>query len=136
MKYVIFPKNPKENNFPKGLVVDLYLISKDTIIPEDVIDSELYNIPEGYYAIEDKDPNSEFLFKALFGKNYTLKVLVYLKESYLEREEIFTRPKYPRSLLVELYPIWKDTIIPEDVIDPEIYDIPEGYYAIIPKSPD
>lgn len=33
-------------------VVDLYPISEDTIIPEEALDSEKWDVPEGYYAIE------------------------------------------------------------------------------------
>ncbi len=32
--------------------------------------------------------------------------------------------------IVDLYPIEEDTIIPENALDPEIWEIPEGYYAI------
>lgn len=32
--------------------------------------------------------------------------------------------------IVDLYPIDEDTIIPEEALDPEVWDIPEGYYAI------
>lgn len=32
--------------------------------------------------------------------------------------------------IVDLYPIEEDAIIPENALDPEIWEIPEGYYAI------
>ena len=38
--------------------------------------------------------------------------------------------------IVNLYPVDEDTIIPEEALDPEIWDIPEGYYAIEVKNVD
>lgn len=32
--------------------------------------------------------------------------------------------------IVDLYPVDEDTIIPEEALDPEKWDVPEGYYAI------
>lgn len=46
------------------------------------------------------------------------------------------RELYLSMLIVDLYPILKDTVIPEDAIDPKIYDIPEGFYAVISKGSD
>lgn len=34
------------------------------------------------------------------------------------------------SAVVDLYPVDEDTIIPEEALDPEKWDVPEGYYAI------
>lgn len=56
-------------------------------------------------------------------------------------EIIRSREKYDRSLrlpyaefieseVVDLYPINEDTIIPGEALDPERWEIPEGYYAI------
>lgn len=33
-------------------IVDLYPINEDSIIPEEALDSEKWDVPEGYYAIE------------------------------------------------------------------------------------
>ena len=37
------------------MAVDLYRISEETIIPKEALDPEVWNIPEGYYAIEHKE---------------------------------------------------------------------------------
>ena len=37
-------------------------------------------------------------------------------------------------LLVELCPIIDDMQIPKDALNPEIWDIPEGYYAVMANS--
>ena len=41
------------------LIVDLYPISEDTVIPKDAMDSEIYDIPEGYYAVMANSDNKE-----------------------------------------------------------------------------
>lgn len=37
------------------LIADLYPISEDTEIPEEALDPTIWNIPNGYYAIESKN---------------------------------------------------------------------------------
>mgnify|MGYP005925679583 CR=1 FL=1 len=39
-----------------------------------------------------------------------------------------------RSVVADLYPILEDTIIPEEALNPSIWKIPEGYYAVISKD--
>lgn len=51
-----------------------------------------------------------------------------------EISEIESPKTYLSMLIVDLYPISKDTVIPKDAIDSEIYDIPEGYYAVMANS--
>ena len=36
-------------------IVDLYRIKKETIIPREALDPEIWDIPEGYYALEHKE---------------------------------------------------------------------------------
>ena len=38
--------------------------------------------------------------------------------------------KEPNIMAVELYRIKEGTIIPKEALDPGVWDIPEGYYAI------
>ena len=60
--------------------------------------------------------------------------IVYLKEEFSEMNSPYV--KYLDSLIVDLYPILENTVIPEEALDPKIYDIPEGYYAVMTKSSD
>lgn len=39
---------------------NLYRIKDDTVIPEDALDPEIWNVPEGYYAIEVKESLDKF----------------------------------------------------------------------------
>lgn len=48
-----------------------------------------------------------------------------------EEKEFKTTPYgYCTSMLVDLYPITEDTVIPKEALDPTIWNIPKGYYAI------
>lgn len=59
-----------------------------------------------------------------------------VKEAVVERKLTDEEKDIIRSHLecnykiVMLYPINENTEIPEDALDPEIWEIPEGYYAI------
>lgn len=44
-------------------------------------------------------------------------------------------PELP-FLIADLYPILEDTEIPEEALDPTIWNIPNGYYAIESKNLD
>lgn len=44
-------------------------------------------------------------------------------------------PELP-FLIADLYPILEDTEIPEEALDPTIWSIPNGYYAIESKNLD
>ena len=37
------------------MIVDLYRIKKGTIIPKEALNPEIWDIPEGYYALEHKE---------------------------------------------------------------------------------
>jgi hypothetical protein len=59
-----------------------------------------------------------------------------VKEAVIERkltdeEKDIIRPHLECNYkIVMLYPINENTEIPTDALDPEIWNIPEGYYAI------
>lgn len=59
-----------------------------------------------------------------------------VKEAVIERkltdeEKDIVRPHLECNYkIVDLYPVDEDTIIPEEALDPEKWDVPEGYYAI------
>ena len=53
------------------------------------------------------------------------------KENLLMKRERYIRPHLECNYkIVMLYPINENTEIPTDALDPEIWNIPEGYYAI------
>lgn len=91
----------------KSKYVDLYYILKDAGIPRKALDPKIWDIPEGFYAMETR----------LYVDT------IQIKEKY--RDD----PRYFGKLFAYFYPIKEDEEIPEEALDPKIWDIPIGYYA-------
>ena len=53
----------------------------------------------------------------------------------IEDELVYINPLPElRSVVADLYPISENTVIPEEALNPSIWKIPEGYYAIASKK--
>ena len=89
--------------------VVLYYILPGAGIPRKALDPNIWEIPEGFYAMEPKPFVGEVL----------------LKEKYRNMKN----PIYLDVLFAYLYPIKEGEEIPKNALDPEIWDIPDGYYA-------
>lgn len=92
----------------KSKYVDLYYILKDAGIPRKALDPKIWDIPEGFYAMETR-PYVD---------------TIRLREDYNENP-----PIHLDILFAYLYPIKEGEEIPKEALDPEIWDIPIGYYA-------
>lgn len=57
-------ENLNFNSLVENKVVNLYFITKDMVVPDNALDPEIWNIPEGYYAI-DREEDSDFSFPEL-----------------------------------------------------------------------
>lgn len=92
--------------------VKLYPIIENNELPKEALDPKVWEIPKGYYAVEDNklnkrlEPTEKFIEK-IHPDNYK-----------------------PDKILAKLYPIIDEDEIPEEALDPKIWNIPEGYYAI------
>ena len=114
-------ENLNFNSLVENKVVNLYFITKDTVVPDNALDPEIWNIPEGYYAID-------FLYMKKDNK-------IRRSEIIKQKDKIDRLLRIPYAInfetkIVDLYPINEDSIIPEEALDSEKWDVPEGYYAI------
>ena len=101
--------------------VDLYPIT-EAGIPRKVMDPEIWNIPEGYYAIET-NIKSTLVFRKDYLDLGEDKLISLIESLDLDFLMSFSKP-------VKLYPVIENDEIPEEALDPKIWNIPEGYYAI------
>lgn len=89
----------------KSKYVDLYPIT-EVGIPRKALDPTIWDIPEGFYALDIKSHYEE----------------IFLKDN--------SNKQSSRPLLVHLFPIIEGKRIPKEALDPTIWNIPEGYYAL------
>ena len=77
---------------------------------------------------------NDFLITLVDGKEHDIKEIreiVAKKKKLTDEEKDIIRPHLECNYkIVMLYPINENTEIPTDALDPEIWNIPEGYYAI------
>lgn len=96
--------------------VKLYPIIENNELPKEALDPKVWEIPKGCYAIEEIENNNNESNK----KEPTEKFI----------EKIHPDNYKPDKILAKLYPIIDEDEIPEEALDPKIWNIPEGYYAI------
>ena len=110
----ITTKDGKESKY-----VNLYPIT-EVGIPRKALDPKIWEIPEGFYAMEPKPYIGE----------------VYLRNPRTYKKGVFEDPAEFNPIPATLYPIEDGKEIPENALDSTIWEIPEGYYAIEGFDPD
>ena len=102
----------------ESMYVNLYPIEETGVIPGEIIDPNVWNIPEGFYAIKIEIKTTMILKKELLKMNSN-------DIDNLDMDSFMSLAKYAK-----LYPIVENDTTPKEILDPEIWNIPEGYYAI------
>ena len=98
--------------------VDVYLYKINDIIdevPEYSLDSEIWDIPTGYFALESIPP---------------IRIYKSVRLKLREEHNSSNLSKFRYSVLYYILP---GAGIPRKALDPKIWEIPKGFYAMEPK---